>query len=349
MFTNTKGILRVDKKFRRFFIAFSLFVTNIVVGIVGFMIIEGYNFYDALYMTVITIGTVGFMEVHPLSFTGRMFTSFYILSNLFLFAFLASVITSYLVEGELKEIFSNYISHRKVKKLQNHVIVCGFGRNGHKACEQFKKNDIPFVVIEKNMDYLNENIDFFKDIPYIEGDATQDEVLKNAGVDRASALITTLPKDADSVFVTLSARQLNPNLTIIARANESSAESKLIRAGANKLVRPDLIGGVYMANLVTKPGVVEFLDMISGTGKLKLEEFEYMDFKEEFRGKSIIDLDIRHKTGASIMGFKDADKEFLINPHPDTQIHENDIMIVLGTIEQIYKFAEVYTDKKLTA
>jgi len=114
VFTNTKGLFRVDKKLRRFFIAFSLFVSNIFVGIIGFMLIENYNFYDALYMTVITIGTVGFMEVHPLSFAGRMFTSFYILSNLFLFAFLASVITSYLVEGELKEIFSNYISNRKV-------------------------------------------------------------------------------------------------------------------------------------------------------------------------------------------------------------------------------------------
>jgi voltage-gated potassium channel len=339
-----------DERLSKLFWAVGILFLSISLGIGGYMIIEGWNLGDAFYMTIITIGTVGFSEVHPLSDEGRLFTAFFIIINLAVFALFASVLTSYILEGELREVFSHYISNRKVKRLNRHVIICGFGKNGQKTCEEFFKEKISFVIIDKNLSLLKENSNEFDrnpNIAYIEGDATQDEILKMAGVERASALITTLPYDADNVFVTLTARQLNPSIKIIARANEATAESKLLRAGADRLVRPDLIGGMYMANLVTRPEVVEFLDMISGTGKLKLEEFCYDDFREHFRNQSILDLGIRNITGAYIMGFKDADEGFLINPTPQTKITEGDVMIVLGTSEQIINFAQYYTTKKI--
>lgn len=344
---NLNRYIRVDRRLNRLINVSVFFLISIGIGITGFMSLEkDYTFVDALYMTVITIATVGFTEVHPLSDAGRIFTSFYIVVNLGLFALFASVLTTYLFEGELREILNNYNSIRRVKKMKDHVIVCGFGRNGIRACEELKKNNIPFVVVEQDPELMREMPQ--NDFVFIEGDATHDEILKTAGVEHAQALITTLPKDADSVFVTLTARQMNPNINIVARANETSAESKLIRAGANRLVRPDLIGGTYMANLITKPGVVEFLDMISGTGKLKLEEFSYEEMKVNFRGKSIMDLDIRKKSGATIMAFKAGEhRSFTINPHPSTQISEDDVMIVLGTEEQIQSFAHYYTTKKL--
>lgn len=344
------ALVRINKKLHRLFWVTSLFILSVLVGILGFMFVEGWTLVESFYMTVITIGTVGFAEVHPLSEAGRVFTSFFIIFNLGVFALFASVVTSYLFEGELRDVLSNYITTRKVQKLNQHVIICGFGKNGHKATEEFIKNGTPFVVIERDPTLIQEVLQKYasnRNISYIEGDATQDEVLKAAGVERAKALITTLPKDADSVFVSLSARQLNPNLHIIARANEASAESKLLRAGADKLVRPDLIGGIYMANLVNRPRVIDFLDMISGTGELKLEEFSYEEFKEDFRGKSIIDLNVRKNTGAHIMGFKDKDKGFIVNPHPSTHIDEGDIIILLGTVKQIEDFAHYYTDKKV--
>lgn len=340
---------RINEKLYGLFFATFVLLGSMAIGVIGYMYIEKWNFLDSLYMTIITIGTVGFSEVHTLSVNGRIFTSVYILINLGVFALFASVITQYILEGKLREVFSSYISNRKVKKLKNHVIVCGFGKNGQKACQEFLRDKIPFVVIEKDRSFLEEGLEGFsnsREVFYIVGDATQDETLKDAGVERATALITTLPSDADNVFVTLTARQLKQDIQIIARANETSAEKKLRRAGADRLVRPDLIGGVYMANLIIRPGVVEFLDMISGTGTLKLEEFSYNDFKDNYKDKSIIDLDIRNKTGASIMGFKDADQGFLINPHPATRISPGDIIIVLGNLEQIHNFAEYYTKRK---
>jgi voltage-gated potassium channel len=338
-------IYEIDKKHYNLFFATGLFFGSIMFGITGFMLIENYNFVDAFYMTVITVATVGFTEVNPLSEKGKIFTSIFIIFNLGFFAIFASILTRYILEGEINKIFSNYRLLKSVKKMENHVIVCGYGRNGHKACEELRNKRVPFVVIERDIQIFNEMYGERKDFPHIEGDATQDEVLKVAGIDRARALITTLPKDSDNVFVTLTARTLNPKIMIVSRVNQSSSENKLIRAGANRLVNPDFIGGTYMANLITKPHVAEFLDMIDGAGELQLDEFCYEDFKEEYREQTIRDLDVRNKTGVTIMGFKDNVKGFIINPNPNMVFGEGDVLILLGTVEQIKTFAKVYTHK----
>lgn len=342
----TKFYFEIPNKLGKLVFASSLFVVSLGIGLVGFIVLEGYTFINAFYMTVITFATVGFTEVQPLSDNGRIFTAIYIIFNLGVFAVIISTITSYLVEGELVNVLNIYRLSRKVRKLKDHVIVCGFGRNGSRACEEFIKLHLPFVVIENDNQKIAEVQMLSKKINILEGDATHDTILKTAGVERAKALITALPKDADNVYVTLSARQLNPKIRIIARANEAGSESKLVMAGADKIVRPDIIGGTYMANLVTKPEIVEFLDIISGIGTLKIEEYSFEDFTDEFKNKSIRELDARNRTGVMILGFKDDQQGIIVNPNPGTIIGEGDFVIVLGTRDQIEQFSRTYTSRR---
>lgn len=179
---------------------------------------------------------------------------------------------------------------------------------------------------------------------FIKGDATQDEVLKEAGIERAKALITTLPKDADNVFITLTARELNPRIKIIARASDESSVSKLRMAGANRVVMPDFIGGLHMAYHVTKPEVVEFLEMLSGasSNELKMEEMDYSRLKAEYQNKSLREMNICKRTHVMVMGMKDTRKGFSINPHPETVIREGDILILLGNEQALANFRDVY-------
>jgi len=176
---------------------------------------------------------------------------------------------------------------------------------------------------------------------FIEGDATEDDVLLEAGIKRAKALITALPNDASNVFVVLTAREMSPGLKIISRASEDASESKLKRAGANNVIMPDKIGGTHMAALVVKPDVLEFIDHITGRINIKLEEILYNSLPERMRGKSIRELEIRNKTGANIIGFKTAEGEYVINPPPDTVMQPDAKLFVLGTAEQVSKFKEI--------
>ncbi|MCS6820843.1 MAG: potassium channel protein [Microscillaceae bacterium] len=337
----------LSQRLNRFFFAIILSLLSITIGTLGFHWIEDYTWIEALYMSVITISTVGFGEVHPLSNFGKIFTSIFIIYNLAVFTFLLSIITSFIMEGELKNVLQNYFLLKKVNQLENHIILCGFGKNGRKVAEELIKNEIEFVAIDKQKETLQGTHyqALSKKILFIEGDATDDEILQMAGVLKAKAIITTLPKDSDSVYIALSAKQMNPKIKVIARANEPSSESKLLRAGADKLVRPDQISGTYMANLITRPEITEFLDIISGMGELKLEEFYFEEFKEEYKNQTIKDLHIRENTGVMILGFKDDVRGFIINPSPNTILGTGDIMIVLGTTEQLQKFASLYTNK----
>lgn len=335
--------MRFPHGIRKLVFGILLLFSSILVGSLGYMYFEDYSMLDALYMTLITLSTVGFGTIAPLSDSGKLFTIFLIVVNFSLFAYVLSTITIYIFEGELNRIFKNLIFDREVKKMKDHIIVCGYGRNGSKACEELKNNGQDFVLVEMDpnlFDHVPE-----KERPQtIIGDATQDEVLKKAGIDRAKAIITTLPKDADNVFIVLTARELNPNVTIIARASEANTESKLFRAGAHKVVMPDNLGGRHMAQLITKPIVIEFLDVLNGVGdsKMELEEFSYEQFDSEYQGLSLKDLDIRNQTGATIVGFKDNINGLAFNPSADLVIGPGDTLIVLGTQTRIDQFKKYY-------
>ena len=330
----------IRKRLRQLFISFALLFSSLFIGISGLILIEDFDFWKAFYLSVIIISTVGMNEVGSVSESGRIFISFYIIFNLSIFAYFVSVITKYLFEGELREIFKSYMVSRVADKLKGHTIVCGYGKNGTKACEELYRSKVPFVLIELNPEEVDDTYANDRNVFMVQGDATSDDVLLAAGIKRAKTIITTLPKDADNVFVTLTARELNPNIKIVSRASEESSVSKLRRAGAHHVVMPDAIGGHHMATLVTRPEVVEFLGMLNGMGaeKLELDEIKFEDMKEEFRGKTLKEMNLRERTGVSILGYKDPEKGFVFNPHPNTIFGDGVVAIVLGSQEELHNF-----------
>jgi voltage-gated potassium channel len=286
------------------------------------------------------LSTVGLGAVRPLSEEGRWFVTFLIIFSIGIFAYGISMVSTFVFEGELQRYFKYRKVEKKIELLKDHVIVCGFGRNGKQACEQLESHGQLFVAIEMDPKIIAEMREI-NNLLFIEGDATKDEVLIQAGISHARAIISSLPNDAANVFVVLTARELNSKLKIISRASEDSSEGKLKRAGANNVIMPDKIGGTHMATLVTRPDVLEFLDYITGKINIRLEEILYSNLNDRLKGKSIRDLEIRNKTGANIIGFKTGDGDYIINPEPDTIMKPDAKLFVLGTQEQVSKLLEI--------
>lgn len=334
--------------FKKVYIALLLLFTIILIGITGFIIVEGYTLGEAFYMTVITISTVGFNEVRPLSDVGRVFTAFLIIFSFSIFVYAVTSISNYILNGEYKVYFKDLRINKKVSKISNHTIICGYGRNGKQAATELKSHHVKYVVIEQNKE-LSEELRGEHEIPFVEGDATFEKTLERAGIGSASALITTLPKDADNLFVVLTAREMNPNLLIISRASKDNSDKKLKRAGADNVIMPDKIGGAHMASLVIKPDVIEFMDYVmgQGTSSVNLEEITFENLPDELKNKSIRELGIRDKSGANIVGLRTPEGEYIINPSPDTVITPQAKIFVLGTLEQIDAFREFSTQQNL--
>ena len=330
-------------RFKQIYVAIALILSITLIGVIGFMLIEGYRLLDAFYMTIITIATVGFQEVHPLSDPGRLFTAFLIVTSFGTFAYSITAISKYVVDGEFNLYFKNKRLTKEISKLEGHVIICGYGRNGKQAAHVLKKHNQRFVVIEQKKTVITKMSEKYREL-VLEGDSTRDEVLENAGIAKARALITTLPVDADNLFIVLSARALNPKLTIISRASDDNTDKKLKIAGATNVIMPDKIGGAHMASLVMKPDVIEFIDFITGQGgdQISLEEITFNNLPDHFKNKTIRDLEIRNKSGANIVGFKTAQGEYIINPSPDTLVIHDAKLFVLGTSEQIAKLKEIF-------
>lgn len=313
-------------------IAVGLFILSVIFGVFGYMFIEDYGIVDAFYMSIITLSTVGYGEVHTMSQDGRLFTAIYIIVNLIIFAYVVSVISSYFFEGKLRDVLDTFMKDRTIGKLNDHVIVCGYGRNGSQACEELVHEGLPFIVIDKDPDIFK-SLESKDKYQVIIDDATTDKTLKLAGIERAKQIIITTPSDAANVFITLTARELNPNITIIARASEMESESKLYRAGASKVILPDYLGGMFMAQMVTNPVVIEFLDLLTGRSrhreKYKLVSVAYKDLKIDFRDKTLKELNIQKLTGSTVIAVKDNIKGMIPNPPPDTFIGIEDTMIIL--------------------
>jgi voltage-gated potassium channel len=231
---------------------------------------------------------------------------------------------------------------QKIQQLKNHTVVCGYGRNGKQAIEKLRNFDMPCVVIEKRKDMI-EDLERHQ-ILYIEGDATDDDSLEKAAIKNAHSLITALPSDADNLFVVLSARQLNKDLTIIARASLESSYKKLKIAGANNVIMPDYVGGMHMASLVVTPDIVEFVDRLTvlDEGTPNLEEIDINKLPAEFLNKTILDLDLRNLTGCTVIGFKTANDDYIINPEPSMRLTKDSILIVIGRSDQIQKIHKIF-------
>ena len=319
-----------------------LFFTILAIGVTGYMILSGDTFVNALYMTVITITTVGFGEVHPLSPEEKIFTIFLILTSISIFGYTVSSFTEYIISGQLFKQLKLKRVQKTIEKLEGHTIVCGFGRNGKQAIVKLKNYQKEYVVIERNKNLI-EKLDT-EEILNVEGDATTDEILIKAGIKRAKNLITALSSDADNLFVVLSARQLNKDCTIISRASKESSYSKLKIAGADNVIMPDKLGGNHMASLVVTPDVIEFVDRltIEGETTANLEEIAVNELPKMYLNKTILDLDLRKKTGCTVIGFRTPDKDYVINPDASIKLVADTHLIVLGRPEQIMKLRELF-------
>ncbi len=334
------------KLFRsKFAVALSLLAMVLAIGVLGFHFIAGYGWTDAMYMTIITISTVGFGEVFPLDPVSKVFAIGLIATNVIVFTYSISVITEYIISRNPVE----RLKQKKVKKLlqdmNNHVIICGYGRNGRQAAERLKIHKRDFVVIERDSDLIER---YENEILFVNGDANQDEVLLEARIGEASAIIMALPKDSANLFSVLTARQLNPKVRIISRASQESTVQKLKFAGADNVVMPDKIGGDHMASLLVSPDLVEFIDNLSveGENSINLEEVSMAHLPAEYWGKTILELDLRRKTGCNVIGFKPEKGDYVVNPEASTILSEACKIIVLGRPEQIRTLNSLFSIKE---
>lgn len=329
-------MISIIKSYYRFYAPLLIMLSVWILGTIGYVIIDNYSWFDAFYMTVITVATVGYGEVAPLSHAGKLFTAFLIITSFGTFAYAVSSITKFVIDGEFNEFFKSRKLNTTIEKLSDHIIICGYGRNGRQAAQVLKKHNKRFVVIEKSGSLTTTFNHKFSEL-VITGDSTQDEILIKAGILKAKALITTLPVDADNLFIVLTARNLNKNLTIISRASEDNSDTKLKIAGANNVIMPDKVGGAHMASLVMKPDVMEFIDHITAEGgeNVNLEEISFDRIPDELKNKTLKDLEIRNRSGANIIGYKTTEGEYIVNPSADTRIIAGSKLFVLGTHEQI--------------
>jgi voltage-gated potassium channel len=331
--------------FRNLYLALAALVVVLTTAIIGYVIIEGYSIVESFYMAVITLSTVGFKEVRPLSTEGQVFTAFLIITSFGIFAYAVSIISRSFFNGEFNYYYKVYRLQNQVKKFSDHVIICGFGRNGRRTAKKLKAYNQQFVVIEND----EETIDRYLkngDVPYINADATSDEALIEAGIVRAKSLVSTLSQDADNLYAVITARELNTTITIISRASNIGAERKLKAVGANHVVMPEGVGGAHMATLVVSPNIVEFLDYLSveGSSSINLEEIEVSQVTDKMEALQLQDLAIRQKTGCTIIGLKNPDGEYVINPAADLRISHNARLFVLGNPEEIATLNKMLND-----
>lgn len=316
-------------------VLFSLMSLVILIGggTVGYAIIEDWSTFESLYMTVITLATVGFKEVHDLSRDGKIFTIILIIFGTGNIAYTIGSMIQFMVEGQLRKLLGRKKLQKKIQNLKGHYIVCGYGRIGRLVSREFASKPIPFIVVEQKPEHcqrLEEEGHLF-----VQGDATHDDVLEKAGIRQAAGLITAVTSDSENVFITLTARGMNPELFILARASEDGADIKLMRAGANKVVSPYTIGASRMAQAILRPSVVDFIDIATGTEniELQLEEIRVTN-KSPLSGKTLINSRIRKELGLIIVGIK-KNQHMNFNPDPTTEIEANDILIALGEPDAI--------------
>ncbi len=323
--------------------ALALMLLVISIGVIGYKLISNsYTWIDALYMTVITVTTVGFGEVHPSGDAEKIFTIFLLLTSISIFGYVVSVVSEFIANGRFFEQINKRKMQKQIQKFQNHTIVCGFGRNGKQAVERLLSYGKQCIIIESNKEVIDE-IETLG-YTYVKGDATDDKTLEKANIAQASYLITTTPSDADNLYVVLSARQLNKELTIISRASVDASYRKLKVAGANNIIMPDKIGGNHMASLIVTPDLIEFVERISIEGKeeTNLEEIAVNNLPDEFLNKTLLDLNLRQKTGCLVIGFKNATNEYTINPDVSTVLEPNSHLIILGNLEQMEELHKLF-------
>jgi voltage-gated potassium channel len=320
---------------RKIIIIAVIFLSLLFIGAFGYMILEDTGFWMGMYLTVITVFTVGYGDIVPIHPAGRVFTVFLVISSVSFVMYTFSKITETMIEGELRGLFKRRKMNKQISRLRDHYIVCGFGRIGKEICKILQEHHRPFIVIEKD----EEESKSLDELQYmrLEGDAADDDVLQSAGIDRAKGLVSVVASDADNLYITLTARGLNPSLYIMARSSGGpGVQTKLKRAGASKVISPYSIGARRMAHLIVRPTVSDFIDLTMRAGELDLmmEELK-VSSASHLNGKNLIESEIRKKYDVIVVAIKRQDGVMLFNPRSETVIMAGDILIVLGASEHI--------------
>jgi voltage-gated potassium channel len=302
---------------------------TLTMGTTGFAVIEHYPVFDAFYMTLITVSTVGYAEIHPLSHAGRIFNSFLIFFGVTVMFFAIGAMTQSIIELELGEYFGRRRARRMIDKLENHFIICGFGRVGRNAAHELQRAGVPFVIVDKNPERVEKAM--MAAMLAVAADSTRDETLRSVGVERARGLVSALATDADNLFVILSAKNLNPNLYVATRAGEEEAEDKLRRAGADAVFAPYTTAGYRLAQAVLRPHVFQFFDVATKSMGLDVNiEQVRVPESSEYVSRSLEQTNIRRDLGVIVLAIRKGDGRMLFNPPAETVISGGDHLIVMG-------------------
>ncbi len=315
---------------RNIIVSLFCLVSILLFGTISYHNIEHWSYIDSLYMTVITLSTVGFREVHQLSEAGQIFTIIIILFGTGVVAYAAGSVIQLIVQGQFRQILGRKKLLQKISNLENHYIICGYGRIGNFICHEFQAKPVPFVVVENNPELCEKLLE--DGIFFIHGDATDDDTLIKAGITRANGLITAVTSDTANVYITLTARGLNPDLFILARSGEKSTEKKLIRAGASKVVSPYTIGANRMAQAILRPSVMDFIEIATAHQNLELQIEEIcIHSSSNLVNQTLMSSDIRKDLDIIIVAIKKLDTEkMLFNPSSQSLMEYGDTLITLG-------------------
>ncbi|HEU4635861.1 MAG TPA: potassium channel protein [Edaphobacter sp.] len=331
-----------DRLIRRFILIAGVLGLTLLLGTAGFRLIEGYSWFDAFYMTLTTITTVGYQEIRSLSHAGRVFNSFLILFGVTAMFLAVGGMTQTIIELELQDSYGKRRKRRMIENLHDHFIVCGFGRVGRNACDEFERTKAPFLVIDRNEQRAARATN--AGMLAMVADATQDESLRRAGVLKAKGLIAALPSDAENLFIILSAKALNPALKVVTRVTEEEAGQKLRRAGADTVLTPYTMAGRQLADALLRPHVVEFLDFArSNLGQEITMEEVCVSSSGELRRRTLGELLKVRNSGAIVLAIRQQRGETIFNPSPDIEVSAGDFLIVMGKRSSLQELEQVLT------
>ncbi|ABR56037.1 TrkA-N domain protein [Methanococcus aeolicus Nankai-3] len=317
----------------------------ILLASLGLMRYENWDFFTALYVTIITITTVGYGDYVPQTIKGKLITVGYIIFGAGAMAYTFGSIAGFFIEGRFKEIIYLKKMKSRLKKMEDHYIICGFGKIGKVVAKKFEDANVPYVVIDSDQSIMESPLEQYPHLSYVIGDASSDEILIKAGAHKAKGLITAVNSDADNAFITISAKEINPNIYIVAKADKDSSVDKLIKAGADRAVSPYDIGGLRIAELSLKPEILDFVStLMDASQDMEIGRYEVSP-NSKVVGHSLYECKIRQTTGTTILAIKkikeDGSDDIIINPESDVILKEHDILYVFGTKEQLRKLKEI--------
>lgn len=321
----------------------AIIIANIIVfgGVVGYVVIEGWSIFDSFYMTIISLTTVGYGETHPLTLEGRIFTVILIMLGVGMILFVATRINETLIEGNIRRVMGRRKMDKNISRMKNHYIICGYGRLGQKIDSILKSRGLDTVVIEQSAETTSSMED--EGVKYILGLATDDEILRKAGILTAQGLIAGVNSDADNVYITLSAREMRPDIFILARTSDPAARAKMIRAGADKVISPIEIGARRMAQSILQPNVTDFLDLAVADDRQVQVQMEELPVgpKAELGGVKLMDSGIRANLNLIVVAIKKPDGQMIFNPGPEDTIDIGSTLIAIGPSDKLERLASV--------